>query len=78
MIKYSTQFAECYKNGETIPVQVTLKDNPHLAPAFPNKEFVAAMEDPDFVITTLDCGKFGGQCSSKNAGCVKMRGSQIS
>jgi len=74
MIKYSTQLRQCSENGDTLPVEIKLKDNAGLAPCFPSKAFAKAMkDDPDFSITLLDCKKFGGRCSSRNEGCVKMR-----
>lgn len=75
MKHYQKQYHECYTAGLTSEsIFESFKDNPGLLPAFPNKFMQKAIEDGTFSgIHIIQCGKFGGTCSSKHEKCVSMR-----
>jgi hypothetical protein len=77
MKSFRHQFSECVANGTSHLGEIKkFKNHPELLPAFGKAAKAVAdalKENPEFGFRYYVCTKFGGDCNSKNAGCVAMR-----
>jgi hypothetical protein len=75
MKSFQKQFSECAEEGKHgAGVFKSFKDNPGLLPAFPNKKMLKDLKNGDWTgVRTIECLRFGGECSSANDSCRKMR-----
>lgn len=79
MKAFRTQFVDCRKQGLVKPGETkSFKDHPELLPASLSKaaKNIANVlkKNPDAGLIPMKCLRFGGDCSSKNKKCRKMRG----
>jgi hypothetical protein len=75
---FREQFVECSDAGMHKPGELQkFKDHPEMLPAFwhPASKKIAEelKKNPDFGLTPIMCLRFGGECSSGNVECQKLR-----
>lgn len=78
-ILFRDQFIACKKEnlvGEHGPF-VKWKDNPNMLPfcSLAGKKILEELKkDPEAGFETLECKRFGGECSGRNIDCKRLRG----
>lgn len=75
---FSTQFRECSDAGHTQKGPPETHEVTRMTLADPTSEFGFRTLWGKRTITVpgIICGKFGGRCSSRNPGCVKLRNAE--
>ncbi len=75
MKTFQKQYSECAKEGKHgAGIFKSFKENPGLLPAFPNEKMLKDIKNGTWTgIRTIECLRFGGECSSANEACRKMR-----
>ena len=79
MRTYRDQLKECHELGLNKETRFdSFEENHGMLPLFPNNKMTEALLSGEWKgIKTPLCGKFGGDCSSRNPECVKLRESFV-
>lgn len=75
MKTFQQQFIECHNDGLCTKTRFeSFESNPSLLPLFPKREASEKIKNGEIKgIDFILCGKFGGDCHSKNESCMKIR-----
>jgi len=75
MKSFQRQYSECAQQGQHgAGIFKSFKDYPGLLPAFPNKRMLKDLKNGTWTgVRTIECLKFGGECSSRHEKCRSLR-----
>ncbi len=79
MKSYRSQFNDCTTEGYTDETKFySFKEHPEMIPTFPSKQVLDDIQSSKITgITTIVCGRFGGNCDSFNHKCVELRKTEL-